>query len=420
MNEQNLFRKASLDRLASPEQLDQLMQVTTPKGWVALLALAALLATAIVWGVVGSIPEQVSGQGVLLKSGGVLDIVPSAGGRVNDVSVSVGDVVHAGQVVARIAQPDLVAQLQQARSDLADLRAAYEDLVEFGKRDLALQTRSLEQQREGTEQAIDAARQSARWLADRMEAQEQLVQQGLITRSTLLTTREQYNAATQKIDQGENTLAQIKVQLLALHNDHQQKLADSEFRIDDATRHVAQLEQELKESSEVVSPYTGRILEIMTQQGTIVARGEPVMSLDLTGRSVKDLVAVIYVPALSGKQIRVGMPIQIAPTTVKPEEYGMMLGKVTYVSDFPATPKGMARVLKNEQLVTVLSGNGAPYEVHADLVVDPNTASRYRWSSSKGPPIRIRSGTLAVAKIQVREERPLGMVIPLLRRYTGL
>ena len=33
-----LFRKVSLDRLSSPEQLDQLLRVTDPKSWLGLFA----------------------------------------------------------------------------------------------------------------------------------------------------------------------------------------------------------------------------------------------------------------------------------------------------------------------------------------------------------------------------------------------
>jgi hypothetical protein len=78
--QQSVFRKVSLDRLASPEQLDQVMQVTDPKGWIALLALGGVLVTAIVWGILGSIPEKVAGLGILVKSGGVLDVIAAAGG----------------------------------------------------------------------------------------------------------------------------------------------------------------------------------------------------------------------------------------------------------------------------------------------------------------------------------------------------
>jgi HlyD family secretion protein len=409
MSEQSVFRKVSLDRLASPEQLDQLMQVTTPKGWVALLALSILLLAAIIWGCVGRIPETVHGQGMLVKSGGVLQVVPSAGGRVTDISVSVGDLVSAGQIVARVAQPEL-----------ADLRAERESEIAFGRRDLALQTAALEQQRVAAEQNVAAAEESRRWLEQKIAEQEKLAQQGLITRQTLLATREQFNAAVQRASAGRGELAQIRVRMLALMNDHDGQRDEARLRMEDAEHEVARLERELAERSEVATPYTGRVLELMTEQGDMVASGEPILSLDLTGRSVKKLMAVLYVSSVEGKRIRVGMPVRIAPSTVKQEEFGMMLGRVTYVSDFPATTKGMARVLKNDQLVSVLSGSGAPYEVHADLTVAPETVSKYKWSSSEGPPLTIQSGTLATASIEVRQERPIGMVIPLFRKYTGI
>ena len=42
-SQDRIFRQAALDRLSSPEQLDQLMQVTTPKSWMALVAFIVLL-----------------------------------------------------------------------------------------------------------------------------------------------------------------------------------------------------------------------------------------------------------------------------------------------------------------------------------------------------------------------------------------
>lgn len=420
MSQQSVFRKVSLDRLASPEQLDQLMQVTTPRGWVAMLALCILLMTAIVWGCLGRIPETVHGQGILIKSGGVLQVVPSASGRITDIAAGVGDLVTAGQIVARVAQPELTDQLNQALAKLADLRAEQESSLEFGRRDLALQAAALAQQRAAAEQSVIAAEESLRWLEQKIVEQEKLVRQGLITKQTLLATREQYNAAAQRASSGRSELAQIRVRTLALVNDHAGEKDETQFRIDEAEHDVARLQRELAERSEVTTPYTGRVLEVMTEQGDMVTSGEPILSLDLAGRSVKNLVAVLYIPSIEGKRVRVGMPVQIAPSTVKQEEYGMMLGRVTYVSDFPATTKGMGRVLKNDQLVNVLSGSGAPYEVHADLMVAPETVSRYKWSSSNGPPLVIRSGTLATASIEVRAERPIGMVIPLFRKYTGI
>jgi len=66
-----IFRKAALERLSSPEQLDQLMQVTTAKGWLALIALTGLLVMVVIFGFVARVPITVTGQCILLDSGGV-------------------------------------------------------------------------------------------------------------------------------------------------------------------------------------------------------------------------------------------------------------------------------------------------------------------------------------------------------------
>ena len=42
-----MFRKVALDRLSSPEELDQLLRVTTSRSWLALLGLGGLLAVAL-------------------------------------------------------------------------------------------------------------------------------------------------------------------------------------------------------------------------------------------------------------------------------------------------------------------------------------------------------------------------------------
>lgn len=57
-----LFRQAALEKLSSPEELDQLMQVTTPRGWLALVGIMLLLATALVVAVLVVIPVRVTSQ----------------------------------------------------------------------------------------------------------------------------------------------------------------------------------------------------------------------------------------------------------------------------------------------------------------------------------------------------------------------
>ena len=414
-----IFRKVALDRLSSPEQLDQLMRVTTPKGWLGLATISVLIVVAAAWSMTGSIPERVTGQGILIRSGGVFAVEAPSEGSVIDLAIRVGDVIAEGQVVGRLARYDLADRIRQTRARMAEQETEYRRLRDFGSRDLELQTTRMAQSRANLQQSIQAGERTLQALREKIRNEEALVAQGLLTRQALLATLQQSEEVRERMRTARAELAQLEVQELQVRNEKEARTQEGLFRLNEARRELSLLEQELRMSSEVTSQYTGRVLEVMVEQGSMVERGQPIVTVDLAGKAVSELEAVVYVPSVHGKKVKPGMEIQIAPSTVKREEFGYLLGRVTYVSDFPATPAGMRRVLKNEQLVTALSGEDAPYEIHAELLPDPDNASTYRWSSSEGPPIRIQSGTLAGASVVVERRRPIFMVVPQIRRHTA-
>jgi HlyD family secretion protein len=49
-----------------------------------------------------------------------------------------------------------------------------------------------------------------------------------------------------------------------------------------------------------------------------------------------------------------------------------------------------------------------------------DTPSGYLWSSAIGPSVSITSGTLCEAQIIVERQRPISLVIPLLRKAGGI
>lgn len=416
----NVFRKVSLDRLSSPEQLDQLMKVTDARGWIILSAFGLVLGTAVLWGLLGSVAHDVPCSGMLVKSGGVLEVSALSNGRITDLAVRVGDMVTEGQVVARMSQPELADKLLEARAVVAELKTQHEEIVAHGSKDVALQTRLLAQQRATLSQSIAAAERSAKAHRETVELQTQLVQEGLLTRQTALATRHQLDQTEQQIGNGQSELVQVAVREQELRTKHEEEVNASRTKITVQERVVAVLEREIKSKGEIVSQHTGRILEIIADQGTLVGAGDAIVTLDLMGRTVKELEVVLYVPSSYGKQIQVGMTAYVSPSTVKREEFGLMVGRVTYVSDYPATSRGMLRILKNDKLLAALVGDDSPYEVHADLIVDERTFSGYRWSSSQGPSLKIQSGTRVAAYVTVASKRPIEMVIPLLRQHSGL
>ena len=63
----NLFRQESLERLSSPEQLDQLMQIVNSKSWIPLASVGVLMGLGLLWSIFGSISITVSGKGLIVN-----------------------------------------------------------------------------------------------------------------------------------------------------------------------------------------------------------------------------------------------------------------------------------------------------------------------------------------------------------------
>src|SRR4026207_281933 len=120
---EDLLRKSTLEKLSSPEQLDVLMRVTSPMGWVALTAVGALIAAAIVWSLVFDMSVRVDGQGILLRGENVQAVAIATGGTVQSVEVKKGEVIKPGQVVAKLSLPDIENQLATARAQLTEMAA---------------------------------------------------------------------------------------------------------------------------------------------------------------------------------------------------------------------------------------------------------------------------------------------------------
>ena len=157
--------------------------------------------------------------------------------------------------------------------------------------------------------------------------------------------------------------------------------------------------------------------EIPPASGDLVNPGTAILSMEVVS---EELMAVLFVPASSGKQVKPGLTARISPSNVKREEYGFILGKVVWSAEFPSTSRGMLRLLANQELVNKLMKEGPPIQIDVALERDPATPTGFKWSSSRGPELEISSGTLAVGSVIVREERPISLVIPKLRKSLGI
>jgi HlyD family secretion protein len=415
---ERIFRTAAIERASSPEQLDQLVRVARPFDWIVALLIISGIAALSIWSVIGQIPTRVSGQGILISAGGhVVDAVSAATGRLASINVAVGDHVSQGQVIARISQTDVEERHRAAQQVAREREREYADLVASIDRELAIKSRNFATLEAAFQQVIQATEKRIQYLTQAVGQLEQLFSKGLTTRPHLEDVRQELALAQQRKTDTENEILKLKAQKLDLETQRDHDRQASQFRVNDARRELDRLVNQLGQDAQIVSPIDGRVIEAKVSGGSVLSVGTPVIAIESDGRALE---AVVYIQADRGKSVKSGMEVRIAPNTVKREEYGTLVGAVVAISDFPMTPQGMTAVLHNDTLVSRFSHDGAPYAAVARLQQDGTTTTGYHWSVGRGPSIQLTAGTLIRAEITTRQQRPIDLVIPTIKRLTGI
>lgn len=123
MQMNDLYRKSSLERLSSPEQLDQMISVTSPAVWLAFGGGALCLAALLIWSLTAWLPSRVSANGIFLADQNTYPFTSEVNGIVREVRVELGDEVHAGDVLAVLDTTDGQQQLDALNGRLAKVEA---------------------------------------------------------------------------------------------------------------------------------------------------------------------------------------------------------------------------------------------------------------------------------------------------------
>lgn len=154
VDQKTLFRQESLERLSSPERLDQLMKVVSPKDWLPLATLGSLVGIAFIWSIVGRIPITARGQGVLIYPRQVVDVQSTSSGQIKELKVKVGDQVKEDDVIATVELPEIQKQLQQQKEKLKELQQQNQGVNQLQSERTQLELRTIEQQRQSIQERI--------------------------------------------------------------------------------------------------------------------------------------------------------------------------------------------------------------------------------------------------------------------------
>lgn len=413
-----LYRKAALAAHRTPERSDRRIQLIGRGTWMSLGVLCLALVGAIIWSIVGSIPTYISGNGILINRGGtVVQVLAQAAGIVGVIDVSVGDQVKAGQTVATLTRKDLAQQLRNALQVQAEADADKKRVAAELAQGRAARHDANQRRRAALEEQMRSARQRESQVAAELKNDERLLAQGMTTLSVVLQTRSDRAQAAQSAAQATADLAQVEQQEAEAEAQDARTLANADQALGDARRKVAELETSTATTTVLTAPSTGRITEVLGTSGMSLNSGQALFSIETGGHGLEGM---IFVDPQQGKLVKPGDEVRLEAGTAKKEEYGTVLGTVTWISAFPSTVEGMRAILQNDELAHTFSSKGPPFAVRVRLTRDPSTVSGYRWTSEKGRKLALSSGTIMNASIVTERQAPITLVLPLLRKFTGL
>ncbi len=419
MDQKEIFRKSALDRMASPEQLDSLMRITSSRGWIALLAIGFLLLMVVLWAIFGEIPIKIYGKGILVNRGGVQRVKTAGAGQVIEVHIREGFRVNKDDLLFKLIQPDLADQLAEQEATLAELRQKLITLTIFYSGDTDLQKDAIEKQRANLKTQVANLRQQAQWYQEKKAAQTKLLENGLIIKQNLIDTENSYNDTLLSIKKLQAQLTNTQTTEFEFDNKKNVELENAKAQVKIQKAKVKEIQDQIELYAIIKAPYAGRILSVPVRNGDRLTAGTTVVTMEPDTPEDRNLQAVIYIVD-QGKQATKGMTAQVSPVTVKKEKFGSLIATVSDISEFPISTEGMIKMLGNQNLAEELSSTGAPIQIVANLIPDSNLPSGYRWTSSLGPGVKVTSGVICTASIVVSKKQPIQLVIPYIKYFLGL
>jgi HlyD family secretion protein len=471
----SIFRPAALEQLSVRESVDTPLRVTTLRTWVPLVCLGILVLVGLLWSVFGRIPMAVTGRGVLIRPGKVVNLQAPAAGQLQALYVREGDWVEKGKVVAALDQASLRQQLEQEQAKLLKVRTEYDaiaslqqmrstlekSIIELRSQDLTKRVKetqgladriretnveSVKQQRQNIARAIELGREISRIQKDRLEQLQKLRAKSAVGSEELMQAEQNYLQALSrevelqgqqqqldlrneqvqdtyldkmdKVSQLRSQLSELHLQDKKLEQQNLELLTTQKLALLEVQRSIDRLELSLEKQGKITSEHTGRVLELTVGAGQVLTPGLKICTIVEEDQS-SPLVCLTYFTGKEGKQILAGMNARIALDSVQRERYGCVIGAVRSVSPFPVSKEAAVNTIGNSELARVLMDKDRQIEVFLEPIPQADTASGYAWTSSKGPNLKLTAGSTATVQVTVESRAPITFVLPFLRQWMG-
>jgi hypothetical protein len=352
VNNSNVFRKSSLERISSVDGIDKDIKIVSVKSWIVVVLVIVLMVVTLAWSVFSRISTYVEASGIMMYGSGIETIKATKEGTITDLNLDVGDFIFKSTTVARVSTSGILGEIKDI-STYQDYCSQLDDFKDSNFQDV----------------------------------------------STL--SYELYSILKDDINTNSSQLDTI---YSMLKNDYTSKIEDLQNDV------ISESWIQTSISGKILEVYKSTGDYVNVGDGIASVAVQTVGDYDRD--SSINTEVIVYMPLSDGKKISKGMEVQVNPSTVDKEKYGYIVGSVKSVSEYVVSEESMMNVLNNELLVESLATDEALIEIHVELLRDNDTISGYQWTTKNGAPMSIDVGTECSVRIEVDSSRPLEIVFP--------
>jgi adhesin transport system membrane fusion protein len=306
-----------------------------------IAVLAAMFAVFLGWAAWFEIDQTVRAQGSIITSARTQIIQAADGGVLAQILVQEGQEVKAGERLAMLEKDRSNAAFEESRSKVAALQAglirakaeslgtkpvfppslkAYPEFIASQERLYSQRLASLTDATESLEDALKLAREE-------LQMNQALLKGGDVSRIEVMRALRQ--------------VTDIEARLNELRNKYLQEARTEVTRLEDelsSQRYKLEERRSVLEHTDLIAPVAGvvKYLRINTVGGVLRA-GDELMQISPTE---SDMVIEAKVNPVDIGQLELGLPVQVKLDAFDFSVYGMLVGKLTYISSDTLVEQG--------------------------------------------------------------------------------
>jgi HlyD family secretion protein len=244
-----------------------------------------------------------------------VEVSSKTSGRVEELLVDRGDVVKIGQVLARLDDQEISAQLDQARASRQAAMARLEEAL----------AGSRPQEIERAQAALEEAEANLNTSRINLERAQRLMERGVLARQVLDDARNAYDVAAAQVKVAGKNLELAKLGPRA------EQIQLSRAQVAEAEASIAWYQTQL-ENTVIRAPVAGTVLERLIEKGEMVTTGyvsgRGAKSALVSIADLKDLEVELDINESDIPRVRVGQECSLAPESYPDKKYQAVVREI--------------------------------------------------------------------------------------------